>query len=102
MNCDLIIHGGNIVTPDGTSKADIAIANGKILSIGQQSSMLKAARQIDATGRYVMAGIIDPHAHLGYMDTLEAVETETRAAAPKAWVASARDVPARRGDSRRA
>ena len=81
MNCDLIIHGGNVVTPDGTSRADIAIANGKIQSIGQQSSMPTAAREIDATGRFVMAGIIDPHAHLGYMDTLEAVETETRAAA---------------------
>src|SRR3990172_8213186 len=81
MNCDLIIHGGNVVTPDGTSRADIAIANGKIQSIGQQSSMPTAAREIDATGRFVMAGIIDPHAHLGYMDTLEAMETETRAAA---------------------
>jgi dihydroorotase-like cyclic amidohydrolase len=43
--------------------------------------MPKAEREIDAGGRYVMAGIIDPHAHLGYMDTLEAVQTETRAAA---------------------
>lgn len=81
MNYDLIIRGGNVVTPDGTSKADITIADGKIQSIGQTSSMPTAERVIDATGRYVMAGIIDPHAHLGYLETLEAVETETRAAA---------------------
>jgi D-hydantoinase len=81
MNYDLIIHGGNVVTLDGTSKADITIADGKIQSIGQISSTPTAEREIDATGRYVMAGIIDPHAHLGYMETLEAVETETRAAA---------------------
>jgi dihydropyrimidinase len=72
MNCDLIIHGGTVVTPKGSSKADIAVAGGKIQS---------ARRRIDATGRYVMAGIIDPHAHLGYMDTLEAARSETRAAA---------------------
>jgi len=81
MKCDLIIHGGNVVTLDGTSKADIAIANGKILAIGERSSMPAAERLIDANGRYVMAGIIDPHAHLGYMDTLEAAKSETRAAA---------------------
>lgn len=81
MNCDLIIKGGTVVTPDGSSVADIAITDGKILSIGASSSMPAAEREIDASGRHVMAGIIDPHAHLGYMETLEAVQSETRAAA---------------------
>jgi dihydropyrimidinase len=81
MNCDLIISGGTVVTPEGSSIADIAISGDKILSIGEKSSMPKATREIDASSRHVMAGIIDPHAHLGYMDTLEAVESETRAAA---------------------
>ena len=57
MNYDLIIHGGNVVTPDGTSKADITIADGKIQSIGQTASMPSAKRAIDATGRYVMVGV---------------------------------------------
>ncbi|MDH3692440.1 MAG: amidohydrolase family protein, partial [Gammaproteobacteria bacterium] len=61
--------------------ADIAIDGGKISALGDSKTMPEAARRIDATGLHVMPGIVDPHAHLGYMDTLEAAETETRAAA---------------------
>lgn len=81
MPCDLIIHGGTVVTASATFQADIAIDGGKIAGVGDRKSMPEATRQIDATGLFVMPGIVDPHAHLGYMDTLEAVETETRAAA---------------------
>lgn len=81
MNCDLIIHGGEIVTPDRIVKADIAIDDGKIVKIGDRKDMPAAKREIDATGKHVMPGVIDPHAHLGYMDTLEHVGTESRAAA---------------------
>lgn len=81
MPCDLIIHGGTVVTASATFQADIAIDGGKIAGVGDRKSMSEATRQIDATGLFVMPGIVDPHAHLGYMDTLEAVETETRAAA---------------------
>ena len=81
MNCDLLIRNGTIVTPEKTFPGHIAVSQGRIAAIGTDDSSISAARQIDANGRYVMPGIIDPHAHLGYMDTLEAVETETRAAA---------------------
>ena len=81
MPCDLIIHGGTVVTASETFQADIAIDGGKIAAVGDRKSMSESTRQIDATGLFVMPGIVDPHAHLGYMDTLEAVETETRAAA---------------------
>ena len=80
-NCDLLIQNGAIVTPTRTFSGDIAISDGKIAAIGDSGAMPAAEQTIDAGGRYVMPGIIDPHAHLGYMDTLEAVETETRAAA---------------------
>jgi len=78
---DLLIHGGRVVTPVETIKADIAIDNGKILGIGDRKFMTGARRELDVSGRHVLPGIVDPHAHLGYMNTLEAVETETRAAA---------------------
>ena len=81
MPCDLIIHGGTVVTASETFQADIAIDGGKIAAVGDRKSMSESTRQIDATGLFVMPGIVDPHAHLGYMDTLESVETETRAAA---------------------
>lgn len=81
MSCDLIIHGGRVVFPDRTIEADIAVDQGRILKIGQRRDLPPARRTIDAKGRHVMPGVIDPHAHLGYMDTLEHVGTETRASA---------------------
>ncbi len=81
MVCDLVIHAGRVVTPLRTVNADIAILGGKILAVGGSKDMPAARRTLDAGGKYVLPGIVDPHAHLGYFDTLEAVETETRAAA---------------------
>jgi D-hydantoinase len=81
MPCDLIVHGGTVVSASETFAADVAVDGGKIVGIGDRKLMPEATRQINATGRFVLPGIVDPHAHLGYMDTLEAVETETRAAA---------------------
>ena len=81
MNCDLLISNGNIVTAEKTFPGYIAVTGGRISAMGQGDASMGAAREIDAGGRHIMPGVIDPHAHLGYMDTLEAVETETRAAA---------------------
>lgn len=81
MTCDLLISGGQIVTPTETFTADIAVADGRILAVGEKKSLPDAKQEINADGKYVLPGIVDPHAHLGYMDTLEALATETRAAA---------------------
>ena len=81
MNCDLLISNGNIVTAEKTFPGYIAVTGGRISAMGQGGASMSAAREIDAAGLHVLPGVIDPHAHLGYMDTLEAVETETRAAA---------------------
>lgn len=81
MKIDLIIHDGNIVTPFETTKADIAIDKGKIVAIGKKTFMPSSENRIDASGKYVLPGIVDPHVHLGYAETLEFTESETRAAA---------------------
>jgi dihydroorotase (multifunctional complex type) len=81
MACDLIIHGGRVVTPFEIIRADIAVGDGKIVGIGDRRFMTSARRELDVSGKYVLPGIVDPHAHLGYMNTLESLETETRAAA---------------------
>ena len=81
MNCDLLISNGNIVTPEKIFPGFIAITGGRISAIDRGDAPFDTARVIDAQGRHILPGVIDPHAHLGYMDTLEAVETETRAAA---------------------
>ena len=81
MLCDLLISNGNIVTPEETFPGFIAVTDGRISAVGKDEAAPAAARVIDADGRHILPGVIDPHAHLGYMDTLEAVQTETRAAA---------------------
>lgn len=61
MAVDLIIKGGQIVTPDGVTEGSIAIDGGKIVEIGDIATSSK--REINATGLHVFPGVIDPHVH---------------------------------------
>ncbi len=63
------IDGGTIVTPRGRTRAALAIDNGTIVAIGRESELPKAGRTIDATGKYVLPGVVDPHVHFRYVDT---------------------------------
>jgi len=61
---DLLIQGGRVL--DGTGNpwfpANIGIKDGRIAGIGALAGV-KAARVIDATGKYVTPGFIDLHSH---------------------------------------
>ncbi len=58
---DLVIRGGEVVTPSGIIRADIAIEGEHISAIGPE---LPAGRtEIDATGLTVFPGLIDVHVH---------------------------------------
>ena len=63
MACDILIRGGTLV--DGTGaparRADVAIAGGKIAAVGKVLETPK--RIIEADGRVVAPGFIDPHTH---------------------------------------
>lgn len=59
---DLIVRGGDVVTPDGVQRADIAVAAGRIVKIAPEITDAAAAT-LDATGRHVFPGIIDAHVH---------------------------------------
>lgn len=61
---DLIIRNGEVVTTDGTRRADVAIVSGKIAAIGVDLDV-RAAESVDATGKLVLPGMIDPHVHMG-------------------------------------
>lgn len=67
---DLIIRGGTIVTHSERSYGDIGIADGVIRFVGQLRGA-KADRDVDASGAFVIPGIIDPHVHLSILSVHE-------------------------------
>jgi len=60
----LIIKNGTIVTETETYPADILIQGEKIAAIGQDLPTPADAQVIDASGCYVLPGVIDPHVHI--------------------------------------
>ena len=81
----IIIRGGTVVNAGGESRADVLIADGKIVDVGIDLDAPAGAREIDASGAYVMPGGIDPHTHmeLPFMGTVASEDffTGTSAAA---------------------
>jgi len=65
-NVDLVIKNGRILTPTGIASAGIAVNRGKIVMVGAETYLPSASRTIDAGGKYVLPGLIDPHVHYGY------------------------------------
>jgi allantoinase len=59
---DLIVRGGNVVTPQGVACADLGISEGRIVTIASEISEASAST-LDVTGRLVFPGIIDAHVH---------------------------------------
>jgi allantoinase len=59
---DLIVRGGTVVTPEGVRRADVGVAEGRIVAIAPEIREAAAAT-LDARGRYVFPGIIDAHVH---------------------------------------
>jgi len=57
------IRNGQLVTPEETQEADLLIENGKIAKVGKKLD-LSDAKEIDAKGKYILPGGIDPHVHL--------------------------------------
>lgn len=78
---DLAIVGGMVVMPDcGVFPMDLYIKGGKICTMGKQDR-IHAKRTMDASGKYVCPGIIDPHVHLGLFAPMETdMVSETKAA----------------------
>jgi dihydropyrimidinase len=58
---DLVICNGTLIDANQSLVADLGITDGKIAAIGQS---LEGKRAIEAAGKYVLPGGIDPHVHL--------------------------------------
>ncbi len=61
---ETIVGGGQVVTSSQVYTAAIAIADEKIVAIGPEELLPPADNYIDASGKYVLPGLIDCHVHL--------------------------------------
>src|ERR1700720_525057 len=60
----LLVRNGEIVTVGSRVKADIYAENETITHIGRNLDAGPEAEVIDATGKFVFPGFIDPHVHI--------------------------------------
>ncbi len=59
----LLIRGGTVVKAKGSTPADVLVDGERIAAVGPELSAA-GARVIDASGRLVLPGAIDPHVHM--------------------------------------
>jgi dihydropyrimidinase len=79
----LLIKGGEIVTADSRARGDIYIEDETITSIGQDFYPPHGTEVIDATGKLVFPGFIDPHVHI-HLPFMATFAKDTHATASKA------------------
>src|SRR5437016_9909839 len=82
-SCDLLITNARVVIPKiGIVQTDIMVEDGKIKALRKSVDNVQASKKINANGKYVLPGVIDPHVHYGvYTPIDEAAQTESRSAA---------------------
>ena len=78
---DLIIRGGELVTPSGRGRADAGVRDGRIAAIGDLSQA-SAGEVFEAAGLTVLPGVIDTQVHFREpgMEWKEDLETGSRGA----------------------
>ena len=82
---DRVVSGGTVVSGAGTEAADVLIAGERIVAIAAHGAipLPESVERIDATGKWVLPGMVDVHVHLrepGYVHK-EDISTCTAAAA---------------------
>ena len=65
---DLLIKGGHVIDPRNNVNGvmDVLVSGGKIARVASSIEAPQGARVADATGLYVVPGLIDIHAHVFY------------------------------------
>jgi dihydropyrimidinase len=61
---ELLVRNGLIVTSTSRTQGDLRVRNGTIVEIGRNLSAAAGSRVIDATGKLILPGGVDPHVHL--------------------------------------
>src|ERR1044071_2095314 len=64
MAVELRIAGGGVVTPAGCRRADVLVDGGVIVGLVSPGLEVSDVRRtIDASGKLVLPGMVDPHVH---------------------------------------
>ncbi|MCF7928964.1 MAG: dihydropyrimidinase [Spirochaetales bacterium] len=79
----LLIKNGEIVTADSHYKSDIYVEDQTITRIGKNLEAPPNAEVVDAEGKYVFPGFIDPHVHI-YLPFMGTVTKDTHETGSKA------------------
>lgn len=74
---EVLIRNGTIVNVTGRTEGDVRIRNGTIAELGKGLKPSPGAREIDATGKLVLPGGVDPHVHLGKREGIEGADDYT-------------------------
>jgi dihydropyrimidinase len=62
---DLLVTGGQVVTPQAVDTLDVGVQGETIVALGRSGTLAAdAGRVIDARGKVVIPGGIEPHAHI--------------------------------------
>ncbi len=85
-NSQLVVRGGQVVTPSDVLYADVLIDGERIIGLAAAGDgVWPDARVVDARGCYVFPGVVDPHTHIqldtGIFQTSDNWEIGTRTAA---------------------
>src|SRR5437773_10146013 len=63
---DLLIKNGQVVTPQGTGAWDVAVQGERVAAVVLPGTFTEAARVINAAGKVVVPGGVEPHTHLAH------------------------------------
>ena len=79
---ELVLRGGQVMTPGGLVQTDVGVTNGKIVRIGEISKDVEG-EAFDATGLHILPGVIDSQVHFREpgLEYKEDLETGARSAA---------------------
>ena len=79
---DLVVKNGTVVLGSGRFRVGIGIKDGKVAALAPEELLPPTRDSIDATGLYVLPGVVDSEAHPGcYVPFRDDMITESRAAA---------------------
>lgn len=71
MPHDIVFKNGLVVTPNGLLRGGVSIDGETITHVGANETLGSGHREIDLEGRVLFPGVMDPHMHFGFGDSVD-------------------------------